>query len=176
LAALERGLYQVYTGNGKGKTTCAVGLAIRACGAGLKIAFIQFVKGGPQSSELAVLENLGVEVIRPGKSPTGLLRGGPTGEDFAVANECLMLATEAIQSGRNDLVVLDELHIALHAGLLDPEVIMSTIKQRPLHVEVVSTGRRAPSLLVDNADLVTEFREEKHPLRTGITARKGIEF
>ncbi len=170
------GLVQVYTGDGKGKTTAAVGLAVRAAGAGLKVLFLQFVKGGERSSELAMLERLGVRVERPARASTGLLGGGPTDEDRRAAAEALAVAEDAIASGAYDLVVLDEACVAAAAGLVDESRLLDAIAARPVHVEVVLTGRGASEAILEAADLVTEMRSHKHPYERGVPARKGIEF
>lgn len=170
------GLVQVYTGDGKGKTTAGVGQAVRARGAGLEVAFVQFVKGGPRSSELGMLEALGIEVSRPAEASTGLLGAGPTDEDYRAAAEAWDIAAEAIGSGRYDLVVLDEACVALAHGFIDEPTVLAALVQRPGHVEVVLTGRGAPAGLVELADLVTEMTLRKHPYDRGVSARRGIEF
>lgn len=170
------GLVQVYTGNSKGKTTAAVGLAVRARGAGLEVAFVQFVKGGPRSSELGMLEALGVVVTRPAQASTGLLKGGPTDEDYRAAAEAWEIAADAISSGRYDLVVLDEACVALAHAFIDEASVLAALAARPTYVEVVFTGRGAPDALIDAADLVTEMTLRKHPYDRGVPARRGIEF
>lgn len=170
------GLVQVYTGDGKGKTTAAVGLAVRAAGAGLRVLFLQFVKGGERSSELAMLERLGIAVERPARESTGLLAGGATDEDRRAAEEALSIAERAIASGSYDLVVLDEACVAAAHGLLDEARLLQAIAARPVHVEVVLTGRGASEAVLEAADLVTEMRSHKHPFERGVPARKGIEF
>lgn len=170
------GLVQVYTGDGKGKTTAAVGLAVRAAGAGLRVLFLQFVKGGERSSELAMLERIGVAVKRPARESTGLLAGGATDEDRRAGEEALALAEEAIGSGAYDVVVLDEACVAAAHGLVDEARLLAAIAARPLHVEVVLTGRGASDAIIEAADLVTEMRSHKHPFERGVPARKGIEF
>lgn len=170
------GLVQVYTGDGKGKTTAGVGLAVRASGAGLDVAFVQFVKGGPRSAELGVLESLGVDVSRPAQASTGLLGAGPTDEDHRAAGEAWRIAAEAIASGRYDLIVLDEACVALAYDFIDMAPLLDALASRPAHVEVVLTGRGAPGELTDVADLVTEMVARKHPFDQGVPARRGIEF
>lgn len=171
------GLVQVYTGDGKGKTTACVGLAVRAAGAGLRVAFVQFVKGGRRSSELAMLEQLGVRVERPAEASTGLLAaGGITDEDRRAAGEAWSIASGAIASGAYDVVVLDEACVALAHGMVDERAVLDALAKRPPHVEVVLTGRGAPAALVERADLVTEMRARKHPFDRGIPARFGIEY
>lgn len=170
------GLLEVYTGDGKGKTTAAVGLAVRARGAGLRVLFVQFVKGGERSSELAMLEQLGIAVERPARESTGLLAGGATDEDRRAAEEALSLAERAIAGGEHDVVVLDEACVAAAYGLIDEKRLLKAIAARPVHVEVVLTGRGASAAILEAADLVTEMRSHKHPFERGVAARKGIEF
>ncbi len=172
----RRGLVQVYTGDGKGKTTAGVGLAVRARGAGFAVAFVQFVKGGSRSSELDVLESLGVTVSRPAEASTGLLGAGLNDEDRRAAAEAWEIAAEAIGSGSYDLVVLDEGCVALAYGLIDAAALFDALAARPAYVEVVITGRGATPELVEVADLVTEMRLVKHPYDRGVPARRGIEF
>ncbi len=170
------GLVQVYTGDGKGKTTAGVGLAVRARGAGLAVAFVQFVKGGRRSAELDVLESLGIEVSRPAEASTGLLGAGLNDEDRRAAAEAWGIAAEAIGSGRYDVVVLDEGCVALAYDLIDAGTLLRALTTRPTHVEVVITGRGATVELMEAADLVTEMRLVKHPYDAGVPARRGIEY
>lgn len=172
---LSRGLLQVYTGEGKGKTTAAVGLALRARGGGLTVAMIQFVKGGSESGELTGLRMAGVHVVRPASRSTGLLRGAAHSEDQRAVVQAWDNARELVLSGDWDLVILDELNVALHHGLLDIVPVLSTLHERPAHVEVVVTGRHAPDELCAAADLVTQMTARKHPY-PGIRARRGIEY
>jgi cob(I)alamin adenosyltransferase len=176
MAFLKRGLVQVYTGDGKGKTTAAVGLAVRAAGAGMRVAFVQFVKGGPRSGELGVLEGLGVRVERPAERSTGLLGQGLNEDDRAAAADAWAIAREAIVSGEYDLVVCDELNIAIAYGLVPEAEALEALDARPRHVEVVLTGRGATAAVADRADLVTEMVPRKHPFDSGVPARRGIEF
>ena len=177
---LEKGLLQVYTGDGKGKTTAALGLSLRALGAGLNVAFIQFIKGSMDSSELAMLSRLGprfwLKRFAKEFSPFSLGRGEPTEEDRRAVAQAWKIAEQVIHSGRWDLVVLDEINNVLRFGLLEVEKLVDTLRSRPSHVEVVCTGRGAPARLIDAADLVTEFKCVKHPYEKGIGARKGIEY
>lgn len=173
---LPKGLVQVYTGMGKGKTTAAVGLSVRARGAGLDVLFVQFVKGGAMSSELALLRQLGVEVIRPARASTGLLAEGITEEDRAAAAEAWAAARKGMRAGGWDVVVLDEVNVALRHGLIDLDEFLETLAARSETVEVVCTGRGAPPDLVEVADLVTDMRQLKHPFEDGVLARFGIEY
>ncbi|HEY3415671.1 MAG TPA: cob(I)yrinic acid a,c-diamide adenosyltransferase [Armatimonadota bacterium] len=173
---LTQGLVQVYTGDGKGKTTAAVGLAVRAHGAGLKVCFVQFIKGGAPSSELAVLRELGIEVVRPARESSGLMRGVITAEDRQAADATWEFARCAIASGEWDVVILDEINIALHKKLVDLSAFLDALANRPPQVEVIATGRNAPDALRDAANLVTEMCLRKHPFEKGIIARFGIEY
>lgn len=141
---LRRGILQLYTGDGKGKTTAAVGLALRARGAGLAVTFIQFVKGGRESSELAPLRAAGVRVVRPASARTGLLRDGVTPGDRAAAAAAWAAARAALSDPALDVVVLDELHAALRYGLVEIDEVLAALEARPAHQEVVATGRGAP--------------------------------
>lgn len=176
MATIDRGLVQVYTGDGKGKTTAAVGLAVRAVGAGLSVAFVQFVKGGARSSELAVLEGLGVRVERPALRSTGLLDSGLTDEDRRAAAEAWEIARELIASAEHQVVILDEINVAMRYELVPEAEVLATIADRFPAIEVVLTGRGAPDALVEMADLVTEMVPRKHPFDRGIPARLGIEY
>lgn len=170
------GLVQVYTGDGKGKTTAAVGLAVRATGSGKHVAFVQFVKGGARSGELAVLEGLGVRVERPAERSTGLLGSGLTDEDRAAALEAWSIAEAIIARGEYDVVILDEINIAMRYELVAEADVLAALDARPDEVEVVLTGRGASEALIERADLVTEMVPVKHPFDRGIPARRGIEF
>ncbi len=176
---LGTGLVQVYTGDGKGKTTAALGVAMRALGAGLKVAFLQLFKGAVPSSELAVAGRLGpnlwVKRFARELTPFSLGRGEPTAEDRRVAGEAWQTARQVILSGEWDVVVLDEVNNLLRAGLVPLEELLATLAERPGHVEVICTGRGAPPRLVEAADLVTEMRCVKHPYERGIQARPGLD-
>ena len=172
---LHTGLLQVYTGDGKGKTTGAAGLALRARGAGLSVTFVQFVKGGRESSELAPLRAAGALVVRPAVARSGLLRGTATDDDRAAAAAAWAAAREALGDPGCGLVVLDELHAALRHGLVDLEEVVTTLASRPPRQEVVTTGRGASADLLAAADLVTEMVAVRHPY-PATPARKGIEL
>lgn len=168
------GYIQVYTGNGKGKTTAALGLAVRAAGAGLRVLFVQFVKG-MEYSELAALERFSdlIDVRRYGR--TCFIVGEPEAEDRRLAAEGLADATAALASGRYDLVVLDEASIAVFFKLFSVDDLLRALDSRPAQVELVVTGRYAPPELIERADLVTEMVEIKHYYTFGVQARCGIE-
>ncbi|RLI18815.1 cob(I)yrinic acid a,c-diamide adenosyltransferase [Candidatus Bathyarchaeota archaeon] len=173
---LEKGLVQVYTGNGKGKTTAAFGLALRAIGRGLKVYVIQFIKGGFDYGELYIadkLPNLKLKAFGRGKFVT---EKPAEKEDVKLAEEALALAEKVIKSGEYDIVILDEVNVALDLKLIKTEKVVELMKSKPRHVELVLTGRYAPAEIVEIADLVTEMKEIKHPFSKGQQARKGIEY
>lgn len=169
-----KGRVHVYTGDGKGKTTAALGLALRASGAGLKSFVVQFVKG-MWYSELAALKKLeeSITVVQVGRGC--FISRTPAQEDIAVAKKGLQTAKEAIQSGKYRLVILDEANIALHFGLFAVDELIEIIQSRPANVEIVVTGRRACPELLELADLVTEMRQVRHYYEQGVQARTGIE-
>ena len=167
---------QVYTGNGKGKTTAAFGLALRAIGRGLKVYVIQFIKGGFDYGELYIadkLPNLKLKAFGRGKFVT---EKPAEKEDVKLAEEALALAEKVIKSGEYDIVILDEVNVALDLKLIKTEKVVELMKSKPRHVELVLTGRYAPAEIVEIADLVTEMKEIKHPFSKGQQARKGIEY
>jgi cob(I)alamin adenosyltransferase len=171
---LDRGCIQVYTGDGKGKTSAALGLALRAAGAGLRVFIVQFAKA-QASAELASLERLAASITVRRYGTARFIDGSPSPEDRAAATEGLADAGAALAGGGFDVVILDEACIALHYGLFSLEELLRVIDGRKAGVEVVVTGRKAPQGLIDAADLVTEMREVKHYYRTGLGARSGIE-
>lgn len=172
----EKGLIQVYTGDGKGKTTAALGLALRAAGRGAKIAFVQFMKGSSVYGEIISLAMMpGVTHVRTGRSHC-IFKGDETEEDFAEARRGLKLAAEFMRSGEYGLVVLDEINVAVDFGLLSAEEVAAALSEKAEETEVVLTGRRAPKLFIEMAALVTEMREVKHPYRDGVQARAGVEY
>jgi len=172
----DPGLVQVYTGNGKGKTTAALGLSLRVCGHGGKVAFIQFMKGWDFYGEIAGLKLLqGVRHERTGTADY-VNRGSESEVDRSEAAKGVSLALECLSSGSYDLVVLDEINVAVDYGMVDPEEVAQAIIGRPRHVEVVLTGRAAPKAFLDLADLVTEMREVRHPYSKGIRSRRGPDF
>ena len=173
---LEKGLVQVYTGNGKGKTTAAFGLALRAIGRGLKVYIIQFIKGGFDYGELYVVDklpNLKLKAFGRGKFVT---QKPAEKVDVEFAEKAIALAEEVVKSGEYDIVILDEINVALNLKLIKTEKVLELIKNKPKHVELVLTGRYAPDEIIEVADLVTEMKEVKHPFNKGFQARKGIEY
>jgi cob(I)alamin adenosyltransferase len=172
---LAIGCVQVYTGDGKGKTTAAVGLAVRAAAAGLRVFFGQFIKAG-DSSEIQFLKQLCPNVTLEAFGRGRFIRGQPAPEDIALAREGLQKLRAALQSGRYDLVVADEANGAVAAGLFPVAELLALLDLRPPNVELVTTGRNAPPALVERADLVTEMKCVKHCFQAGIPARRGIEL
>ncbi len=174
------GLVIVHTGDGKGKTTAALGLALRAWGEGLRVLILQFIKGGQRYGELdaiAALKNTR-DTIEVRQCGLGFTRRDESrkSEHIAAAQEALRAAKEEILSGSWDLVILDEINYAIKFGLLDVESVLTLIRERPSNLHLVLTGRDARPEIVEAADLVTEMHLVKHPFKKGIKAQKGIEF
>ncbi len=173
---LENGLVQVYTGDGKGKTSAAFGAALRAIGCGLNVYIIQFIKGGFDYGELYVVEklpNLKLAAFGRGKFVTEV---SPHEEDVKLAREAFELARKVVQSGEYDMVILDEINVALNLKLVKVNEAVQLIQNKPKHVELILTGRYVPSEIIEAADLVTEMKEIKHPFTQGAKPRKGIEY
>jgi cob(I)alamin adenosyltransferase len=169
----SKGLIQVYTGNGKGKTTAAIGLAIRATGQGMKVIVIQFVKGDHTCGEhrfVAKYHPFNIVELNIGNSFTQTLD-----ELRPVTQQTLAFAEETIVGGSYNMVILDEIFVAKKKGLITTEQIKNLINKKPERVELVLTGRGAPEEIIQRADLVTEMLAVKHPFTTGITRRRGIE-
>jgi cob(I)alamin adenosyltransferase len=173
---LERGCVQVYTGNGKGKTTAALGLALRAVGRGLKVCVFQFIKGGGPYGEHLIAEKLAplFTIIQSGRP--GWVNTKDISEDRQVAQAALQQAKEILISAAYDLVVLDEINGAVGFGLIDVDQVLDLIAMKPAELELVLTGRNAHERVIAVADLVTEMREIKHYYAAGVPARTGIEM
>ncbi len=173
---LEKGLVQVYTGNGKGKTTCALGLALRAVGRKLRVRVIQFMKGGGPSGEQLAAEMLSpyLEIVQTGR-PGWTKKKNPDPEDIRLAREALNISSDTLTSGCYDIVILDEINYAVHYGLISVDDVLHLIGMKPENVELVLTGRNAHEKIIEAADLVTEMREIKHYFKAGMQARTGIE-
>jgi len=169
------GSLHIYCGQGKGKTTAALGLSVRALGAGFKVLFIQFIKNG-SSSEFKVLKGHPLFTCKFAGSGRFLKGGSPSENDIEAAEKGFALAAEALKSGEFQLVVLDEAMAALSSGLLKLDALTEALKGRAPGVEVVLTGRNPPPELMEMADLVTEMRCVKHYYQAGRKAAKGIEF
>lgn len=169
-----QGYVQVYTGDGKGKTTAALGLALRAAGAGLRVFIAQFMKGADNSESEALrrFDDL-IDVKRHGSGQ--FIKEIPSEEDIEAARQGLADARRALASGEYQLVILDEANVAVHFGLFSVKDLLDLIAARPPEVELVITGRRAAWEIIEVADLVTEMVEVKHYFAQGVEARKGIE-
>lgn len=177
MSKLENGLVQIYTGDGKGKSTAAFGLALRAVGHGFKVCIIQFMKGRDNSGELSGLKRLEPECQVYHFGLDGwVIKGQALEEDVSAAEQALSLAESKINSGDWDIVILDELVNAIWFNLISEDSVLNIIKEKPFNVELVLTGRNASERLKESADLVTEMKLRKHPFEQGIVARKGIEF
>lgn len=170
-----KGLVIVYTGDGKGKTTAALGLVLRATGQGLRAAMFQFVKAKSGNwGETRAGNRLGVDIVPLGAGFTWT--SDDLAKDRALAREGWDQCRSAIEEGDHDLVVLDEITYCFNFGWLDLDEVLDVLRRRPAGQHVVLTGRDAPAALLEYADLVTEMREVKHPFHAGIKAQKGIEF
>jgi cob(I)alamin adenosyltransferase len=174
LMKLKKGYVHIYTGDGKGKTTAAIGLALRAIGAGMKVFIVQFLKG-KASSEFIPLAKLSDSIVFVHYGRGCLIKDKPTEEDKDLALRGIKEAHEAIVSGKYDLVILDEAIVAVLFALLSLDDLLDLIKKKPDHVELVFTGRKADPKLIEAADLVTEMKEIKHYYSQGVLARAGIE-
>jgi len=185
------GLIQVFTGNGKGKSTAAIGTGFRAAGHGFKVLMIQFMKGGKHTGELESAKNSpNFEIVQFGKPCTysELLKSGKMvcgncrdcfltmEEEKEKAEEAFLFAEKSAKSGDYDLIILDEINIALSKKLIQTERVLNLFEQKNRETELILTGRNAPSEIIAAADLVTEMVEVKHPSVKGIFARRGIEY
>ncbi len=169
-----KGYVQVYTGDGKGKTTAAIGLAIRALGAGWRVFIAQFLKSGEYSEHKALAQFSDHLTIKTyGRNV--FIKGEPEEEDRRLAQEAYQKIAEIVASGQHRLVILDEANVAVHYGLITVEQILDLIDRRAEGVELLITGRYAHSRLIERADLVTEMLEIKHYFERGIKARVGVE-
>lgn len=189
----KRGLIQVYTGEGKGKTTAAIGLAIRACGHGMRAHIIQFMKGATYTGEYNIAKNFvpnlsitqfgkdcpyGKEII---KNDTLYCNGCrecfmTNEESIKRAKQALEFAKKTISKGKYDIVILDEVNMAMDMKLIKQKDVLEAVRKRQPHMEVILTGRGAPKDVIKAADLVTYMKDVKHPITKGIKSRKGIEF
>lgn len=173
---LGKGYVQVYTGNGKGKTTASLGLSVRAAGHGLSTVIIQFMKGWEDYGELGGAAMLSPFVtIRQAGRDAWVNRDDPDPEDVRLAREGWEMAKEAVLGGNADIVVLDEVNSAVDFGLIPLDEVLDLLRRKPEGMEIVLTGRGAPREIVEAADLVTEMREVKHYYAKGVGARQGVE-
>jgi len=176
---MRKGLIQIYTGNGKGKTTAAVGQAIRALGRGYRVMMVQWLKKN-NSGEIPVLKRLGVEVLSWGGDYGKKLIANLPLEDIdkiIQENEAFFKQVmEKIKKGKYDLLILDEINVAIKLGLIEEDEVLKWLKNKPPSLEVILTGREATSQLLAIADLVTEMKKVKHPYDRGVKMRKGVEY
>jgi cob(I)alamin adenosyltransferase len=169
-------LIQVYTGTGKGKTTAALGLAMRALGHGLKVYIIQFMKGNIRYGEVETARQLSPNVvIKQMGRETFVDRNNPDKVDIELAQKGFQLAKEVIAGEEYDIVILDEINVAVEYGLISLEALLNLLDSKPPHVELILTGRDAKREVIEKADLVTEMVEVKHYYGNGIHSRDGIE-
>jgi cob(I)alamin adenosyltransferase len=175
----KEGLTIVYTGKGKGKTTAALGLVLRAVGYRKKICMIQFIKGSWHYGEMYSSKRLEpeFEMVAIGKGFVGIIDDkSPKEEHVKVAEEAIKISLEKIKTEKYDIIILDEINYAINLGLLKVEDVINLIKSKPDKLDLVLTGNYAKDEIIDLADLVTEMREIKHPFQRGIKAKKGIDF
>ena len=178
MADVRKGLIIVNTGPGKGKTTAAMGTALRAVGNGLKVLMLQFLKGSWHYGELDAFQAFGDRFVMKQMGRGFVKVGGAETdpEDLRMVEECWKEAEEAILSGEWDLIVLDEINYAIGYKMLDPEKVAAVLRRKPEMVHVILTGRNAHPTIVELADTVTEMREVKHAYQKGIEAQRGIEY
>jgi len=178
MADTRRGLILINTGPGKGKTTAALGTALRAVGNGMKVLVLQFLKGSWHYGELDAVEAFGGNLVLKQMGRGFVKIGGAETdpEDIRLVEDAWAEARAAIESGAWDMVVLDEINYAISYKMLDAAVVAETLRQKPEMVHVILTGRNAHPLLVELADTVTEMREVKHAYEKGILAQRGIEY
>lgn len=173
---MKKGLFIVYTGNGKGKTTAALGLAMRALGHGDRVCVLQFIKGSWKYGELSSAKRfknlLDFRVMGNGFT----WKSKALEQDKALAREAWEYAKQQLQSGKYSLVILDELTYLITLGFVEQAEILDELTSRRDDLHIVVTGRNAPQAMIDRADLVTEMLERKHPFKQGVKAQKGIEF
>lgn len=172
---MQRGLIQIYTGDGKGKTTAALGLALRALGAGLKVYLGQFIKKG-EFSEIRALRRLEPDIVIRQYGSGRFIKDRPSPADIRNAKKRLADLIRVMRSGKYDVIIADEILCAGSCGLLSLNEVKRLLDKKPAGVELVLTGRNAPRQIINKADLVTEMRKVRHPFDRGLAARKGIEF
>lgn len=173
-----QGKVQLYTGKGKGKTTAALGLGLRASGAGKRVIIVQFLKPGGSSEELGIekLENFEIESYGPGYIYRDDMDESERGEVVDSVRDALERVEEILEEGNCDVLILDELNVALYFDLVEEEEVLDVLEKRPEDMEIVITGRNAPDKLIEEADLVTEMKKIKHYYDEGVEAREGIEY
>lgn len=173
---LEKGYIHIYTGNGKGKTTAALGQALRAAGSGLKTYIVSFMKDFPYG-ELRSIQQVSqwIRLEQYGNDGFVLKKELPSERDLEIAKKALQKTQEAMLNGEYDIVIMDEVCVAIYFGLFKKEDVLSMLEQKPESVELILTGRYCPEELIEKADIVTEMVEIKHYYQKGISARRGIE-
>jgi len=169
-------MIQIYTGNGKGKTTAALGLGLRAVGHGLKVIMIQFMKGEINYGELEAVKHLPDFKIEQYGRPDFVNPENPDKEDIRLAKQALKRAVKVIKNKEFDIVILDEINVAVSFGLIKAEKVIELIKNTSKKTELILTGRYMPEEFIKYADLISEVREVKHHFQAGVPARKGIEY
>lgn len=169
-------MIQIYTGNGKGKTTAALGLAMRAVGHGLKVIMIQFMKGKVNYGELEAAKALPNFTIEQYGRPDFVNPDNPDKEDVRLAQMAWERAKEVVASGKYNMIILDEINVAVSFNLIPLKEVIDLLKNVPKNVEIILTGRYMPETFVEYADLISEIKEVKHHFQKGSPARKGIEF
>ena len=173
------GFVIVYTGNGKGKTTAALGMALRAAGYNHRVCIIQYIKGSWPYGEMESIKRLEpeVELVIVGKGFVGIIDDKSPREDHEkIAQEAIKISNEKIQSGKYDIVILDEINYAVNLQLISVDDVMNLIKSKPDNLDLVLTGNYAKNEVIEMADLVTEMKQVKHPFQRGIKAKEGIDF
>ncbi|MDH7602831.1 MAG: cob(I)yrinic acid a,c-diamide adenosyltransferase [Armatimonadota bacterium] len=174
----ERGLVHVYTGDGKGKTTAALGTALRALGWGIRVCVVQFIKGYPDIGEARFAAEFGERFVLKqfAIDPCRAIDEAKVRQRKEAAEAAMAFAEQVVLSGEYGLVILDEINNAMHYRLIDVDRVLNLIKRKPAEVELILTGRNAPQAIIDAADYATEMRLLKHPFQQGISARKGIDY
>ncbi len=174
---MKKGLIQVYTGNGKGKTTAALGLALRAVGHQMKVLVVQFMKGNGRYGEVESAKRLSpyLTIIRTGRN-TFISKSKPDPEDLQIAQKGFLIAKKAIQNREYDIVILDEINLAVDYGLIPLEDLLQLMDSKPETVELILTGRDVNPAILERADLVTDMVDKKHYYDKGVPAREGIEI
>ena len=172
----KKGLIIVFTGNGKGKTTAALGIALRAMGYNYKVFVAQFIKGSKLYGELESAKKFGahLQIVPLGEGFTWETKNKE--RDIKIANEGFEIAKEKIFSGEFEIIILDEINYVISYNYLAVEKVIEVLKNKPNNLHIILTGRNAHPKIIKIADLVTEMKEIKHPFKEGITAQKGIEF
>lgn len=173
----RQGMVQVYTGNGKGKTTASLGLALRALGHGYRVFMLQFMKGSKEYGELQAAEKYlpNLTIVQSGLE-TFVIKENPSQEDLDLARQGLDIAKKKVMDGVYDMVILDEINVALDFNLIPLAEVLELINNKPTHVELVLTGRYVPQEVIDAADLVSDVTLVKHPYYHGVESREGIEY